>query len=431
MKTSILVVLLLTWWAHESPGAAALTADEFEVYFETLRVMRTGVIDTVWVGDRLMLVRESAIATSYKHVSTDKIPSAYRSAFSDLAMRVGQEYRADLSPLATEGVALADSLYFEPGVCTIAFSAVGFGKDKQTAVLLITSGCKDVPHAFEGELLLCLIRSPYGWQATDYALVKPSAMKEIARLFAADNTQDVNIYKGFAEDVFVLGSKSRLIVEAPDGLKEYEAGDRIRLRWEDGILYINDLQIRPPIELPRELRTVETIKRRYGGCPVVIRYVEEHQRRGAEIEIWNQALELWEQRVAAVFDYAVERYPTLLVGDVDQGLSPLDPGRAAAAVARDIEQQTDLVQSAVIDSVVHTVEHSEVVKEMALSIRFRGQDHADRMLLPTTVPGPRPEPGPRLVPKSEFDSWHTTLERMERQGRKRTVEIRRGGVSMY
>jgi hypothetical protein len=260
MKTLILAMLLLSSSANASLGLGSLTRDETNVYTETLRVLRAGAIDTVSIRKQQLLLRMSVIDESYQYVSTKKMPSAYQSAFSDLIERVDNKYCADLSPLARQGVALTDSMHFEPGICTLAFSPVGFGNQRQTAVVMVTSGCKDVPDASDGQLVVCLARWRRGWRATDYAVVQPSAWEEIARIFARDEEPDANTYSGFVERKFVLGSQCRVVVEVAGDRREYSGGSSIHLVWKDGVLFINGAARIVAQEIRDQADLVETVR---------------------------------------------------------------------------------------------------------------------------------------------------------------------------
>ena len=64
--------------------------------------------------------------------------------------------------------------------------------------------------------------------------------------------QQVETFVGSVEETIQLGSSSRLIVEIGGGRVEYGPGDVVQVRWVDGVIYINDKQVRPLPERTEE-----------------------------------------------------------------------------------------------------------------------------------------------------------------------------------
>ncbi|MEJ2722367.1 MAG: hypothetical protein P8181_14705, partial [bacterium] len=245
---------------------------------------------------------------------------------------------------------------------------------------------------------------------------------------AEKDTAQSKAFSGSLEETVRLGATSRLIIGIGGERVEYGPGDLVQVKWVDGIVFVNDYQVRPfPVQIEDVASlSVDRARKSCGEVPMVIEYVNAHKGERPEADVWNEAMRIWGSRVDDLVTDAEQLYAVLVNGDDKKGKAPLDPDEAARRVAKVLRDRSDLVHSAIVDATPSPTSQTRFV-----SFVLKGREHGKSTGLILT-PNPRKKAsGPELVSRESYENFElATIRNLSSDSVQTTVKFIDGTLTI-
>lgn len=195
---------------------------------------------------------------------------------------------------------------------------------------------------------------------------------------------------------FRLAKNKHLRIRLNDAVWEFGEGEEVKVQWEPGKVFINNIEVLPyPDE--RVVLSADEVTKRYGDIPAVKQYIAEHRGEDSEDEVATRAVESWYAKVDEVIRQASQRYKEMLGTSLPQ---------VAAEAATEVIRASGLA-----DSVAVRRDSPPESQAQELDVIWRGQRGAPGAIVGVSLRSETSEmPPPTVTAKRLFKQLTDMLE---------------------